>query len=439
MEKFKRTFVKDLSERLLQPVSYIQLVAGPRRIGKTTAVQQILASRHKQSSEFHMVDSPESAHEADVFGFSRFSAEAASTITPSGFNQKDAQWLVATWQRARQNASDWLLDVANNKSMPYILVFDEIHTIANWARIIKGLWDLDRANNVPMQVVLLGSAPLLIARGSNESLAGRFELTHATHWSYSEMQERFDLTLDEFIFYGGYPAPAKDGYIKQEFLQWRKHVLTTLIQPNIQKDILSLANIQKPPLLRQLFEMGCLYSGQILALNKVLGALQDAGNTTTLTAYLSLLSDAGLLKGLFSFSPNKIRQRASKPKFQVFNTAFQSVYHQLPLAQARADGSYWGRLVESAIGAHLINDGMYDADVSYWNDSDLEVDFVLQRGEQILAVEVKSGRKVGYLRGLDAFAKKYPQAKLLLVGGSDESLATALSTPVRDWFDVERF
>jgi uncharacterized protein len=439
MEKFQRTFVKTLSARLIESVNYIQLMAGPRRIGKTTAVQQILAVRPQLSYEFHMVDSPESETAADAFGFGSFPTNASTALTPSGFVLKDAQWLVSVWQRARQHAHNWILNSENSKSHPYVLVFDEIHIIANWARIIKGLWDADRASNIPMQVVLLGSAPLLIQRGSNESLAGRFELTHATHWSYSEMQARFDLTLDEFIFYGGYPAPAKDGYIKQAFPQWRKHVLTTLIGPNIQKDILSLANIQKPALLTQLFEMGCLYSGQMLALNKVLGALQDAGNTTTLTTYLNLLSDAGLLKGLFSFSPNKIRQRASKPKFQVFNTAYQSVYHQLPLAQARADGPYWGRLVESAIGAHLINDGMYDAEVSYWNDSHLEVDFVLQRGEQILAIEVKSGRKIGYLRGLEAFAKKYPQAKLLLVGGSDESLAHALSTPVREWFDVERF
>jgi hypothetical protein len=263
--------------------------------------------------------------------------------------------------------------------------------------------------------VLLGSAPLLIQKGLTESLAGRFELIRIPHWSYSEIREAFGFSPDQFIFFGGYPGAA--GLVADED-RWRRYIRDSLIETTISKDILMMTRVDKPALLKNLFEIGCLYSGQIVSLNKMLGQLHDAGNVTTLSHYLDLLSGAGMLAGLQKYSAKKIAEKASSPKLQVLNTALISVQSDAGFEGTRLDHEKWGRFVESAIGAHLINITLgSDIAVLYWRDRNREVDFVLKKGKELIAVEVKSGRTNTSLPGMEVFSKNYRAKKLMLVGG----------------------
>ena len=412
------------------------MMAGPRQVGKTTAVHQVLGVRVEDSYSFYAVDSAES--EPPKL-FPRSGALSEMLTTDSTI--RDKNWLVHVWQKARIEALNWQKKQREQNAFhhverpfkPYVLALDEIQKIKDWSSVVKGLWDADRLNEMPLHVVILGSAPLLLQKGLNESLAGRFELLRVTHWSYSEMQEAFDFTLNEYIYFGGYPGPAALG-LTQDHPRWSAFIKSSLIESNIDKDILSLVKVEKPALLRQLFELGSRYSGQIVALTKLVGQLQDAGNTTTLTHYLQLLQHAGLIAGLHKYSAQKIRQRAAAPKLNVLNTAFQSVDSGLTFEEAQADKSFWGRLVESAVGAHLLNTAGPSMEVSYWRKNSEEVDFVLHTGVKLCAIEVKSNNKFAAPKGLDAFTRLNPKSTTLVVGGSDDALARALSTPAADWF-----
>lgn len=444
MEKYQRTSTLQLEDRLGETVRRLLVVAGPRQVGKTTAVHQVLKPRQPSSYRFHAVDAPD----AEPYPLD-FSQVTVTTFQRPGHNSnnRDAAWLVTRWQQGREAAQAWyqqsLADAASTPlslatpptRLPFVLVFDEIQHIPNWSSVVKGLWDQDRAQDLPMHVVVLGSAPLLMQRGLSESLMGRFELLEMTHWSYSEMRDCFGFTLDQYIYFGGYPGPAQLVIQGQE-LRWRSEVLHSLIEPNLVKDILALARIEKPAVLRQLFEVGCSYSGQIVALTKLLVQLNDAGNTTTLTHYLKLLRAAGLLAGLEKYAAQMIRQRAAPPKLNVLNTAFVSVYCGKTFAQARADGAFWGHLVESSIGAHLLNSATDGMKVAYWRESPYEVDFVLQHGDRICALEVKSAAHDQSARkGLRAFAEKHDRLNVRteVLGGDDFALADALTQPASHW------
>ncbi len=441
MKKYQRSITSELQKRLDEPVSSIIMMAGPRQVGKTTAVHQVLGARVEDPYIFYAVDSPESE---PTKLFPRPSELGEVLKTDSTI--RDKNWLVQVWQKARIDALNWQKKQREQNAFrnvklpfkPYVLALDEIQKIKDWSSVVKGLWDADRLNEVPLHVVILGSAPLLLQKGLNESLAGRFELLRVTHWSYSEMQEAFDFTLNEYIYFGGYPRPAALSLTK-DHQRWSAFVKASLIESNIDKDILSLVRVEKPALLRQLFELGSRYSGQIVAVTKLVGQLQEAGNTTTLTHYLQLLQHAGLIAGLHKYSAQKIRQRAAPPKLNVLNTAFQSVDSGLTFAEAQADKHFWGRLVESAVGAHLLNTAGPSMEVSYWRESPVEVDFVLHTGAKLCAIEVKSSNKFAVPKGLDAFARINPESTTLVVGGSDHALALALSTPAADWFSLAEF
>jgi len=168
---------------------------------------------------------------------------------------------------------------------------------------------------------LLGSSPLLVQQGLSESLAGRFEILRIGHWSFSEMRDAFGLTVDQYLYFGGYPGSA--ALINDEE-RWRRYLLDSLIETTLARDILLMNRVDKPALLRQMFRLGCEYSGQILSYQKMLGQLQDAGNTTTLAHYLDLLSGAGMLCGLSKFSSEVVRQRGSSPKLQVLNNGLMT-------------------------------------------------------------------------------------------------------------------
>lgn len=328
------------------------------------------------------------------------------------------------WQDARAGA--------RQSAGGFVLAIDEIQKIPRWSEIVKGLWDQDRAEGLDLRVVLLGSSPLLVQQGLTESLAGRYELIRLHHWSYPEMHEAFGLTLDEYLYFGGYPGSAP--LIRDE-ARWRAYVRSSLIEPSIQKDILLMTRVDKPALLKQVFAHGCEQSGQIFSYNKMLGQLQDAGNTVTLAHYLDLLATAGLIVGLPKYAGQRPRRRASSPKLNVLNTALMTVGSGYSFAQAKADRGYWGRLVESAVGAHLFNSGIPECGLYYWRESPHEVDFLIERGPRRTGLEVKSGRVPGRTPGLDAFCDAFGDCRRLLIGEGGVSLPELFSYPADHWVD----
>lgn len=377
---YKRKYFHTLFNRLNEPRKFIQVLTGPRQSGKTTLIQQVLAE----------IKIPSHYAAADA-------AEAKSVV-----------WIEQQWETARLKLKD------QSSKKAFLLVLDEIQKMPHWTETVKRQWDEDDAHKLPLKVVLLGSSPLLIQKGITETLAGRFELIRISHWSFPEMKEAFNFSLDRFLFFGGYPGAAP--LIKDE-QRWKNYVNDSLVETTVSRDIFMMSRVDKPALLRRLFELGCQYSGQILSFNKILGQLQDAGNTTTLSHYLELLTAAGMLMGLQKYEPKKLRQRASSPKFQVLNTALISAQAGQSFKDAKHDFEFWGRLVESAVGAHLVNESVNTGmDVFYWREGNKEVDFVLKKDNEIAALEVKSGKKETSLPGIDEFCKKYDTHKKYLIG-----------------------
>jgi predicted AAA+ superfamily ATPase len=312
-----------------------------------------------------------------------------------------------------------------------ILILDEIQKIPGWSETVKRLWDEDTRRNVPLQVVLLGSAPLLVQRGLTESLAGRFEIIPVTHWSFVEMEAAFGWSLEQYIYYGGYPGSAA---LIDDRQRWSRYIMDSLIETTIARDILLMTRVDKPALLRQMFHVGCSYSGQIVAYQKLVGQLQDAGNTTTLAHYLQLLEGSGMLTGLQRFSGKQIRQRASSPKLLVLNTALMTAQSHLTLEETRKEGDLWGRLVESAVGAHLVNSAPEArVNVLYWRDGAKEVDFIVRKGKTLAAIEVKSGRKRESLSGIETFSDRFHPRRTILVGEGGIALERFLRSTVDEW------
>jgi predicted AAA+ superfamily ATPase len=335
-------------------------------------------------------------------------------------------WLQQQWEVGRGQARD-----AGKQGS--VLVIDEVQKLPAWSETVKRLWDEDSATHIPLKVLILGSGPLLIHHGLSESLAGRFEIVRSTHWSFAEMRDAFGWSLDQYIYFGGYPGSA--GLISDEN-RWKRYILDSMVETTLSRDILQLQRIDKPALLRQLFNIGCSYSGQILSYTKIVGQLQDAGNTTTLAHYLELLGAAGIMVGLHKYAGQEVRQRGSSPKFQTLNSAFVTCQSELTFQQARKDHSYWGRLVESAVGAHLVNESHSEsAEIFYWREGQKEVDYVVKRGRSLSAIEVKSGIEEGLLSGLDEFSKKFRPKRVLLVGSGGVSLDQFLGNAIGKWID----
>jgi len=394
--RFQRKQAAVLDSRLKEPRHLIQVVAGPRQVGKTTLVQQVL-DRLKVPSLFVSADEP---------------------------TLRDRTWLAAQWEQARLAARN-----AGDKGA--VLAVDEVQKVSGWSETVKRLWDEDSRSRLPLRVVLLGSAPLLVERGLSESLTGRFELVRLPHWTFSEMREAFGFSLEEYLYFGGYPGAAP---LIRDPERWRRYVLDALTETTISRDVLLLVRVDKPALLRRLFELGCRHSGEVVSYTKMLGQLQDAGNTTTLAHYIDLLSGAGMLTGLQKFSLSQVRTRASSPKLQVLNTALMTAQTGLPLAEAVADRQFWGRLVESAVGAHLANAAaLGECAVFYWRERNMEVDFVIRTRRTVVALEVKSGRARGFHPGLSAFSQAFKPKRALLVGTEGIPLEDFLLEPVTTW------
>ena len=414
MRNFQRDQVNTLMGRLGEAPQQIIALFGPRQTGKTTIVRQALR-QIDLPSRYVSVDEP------DSFENRHYSESITSTFPLE--QVRDTAWLVRNWEEARQEAERF--------GRVFVLAIDEIQKIPQWSDTVKGLWDADRARNCSLHVVILGSAPLLMQSGLNESLAGRFEPIDVSHWSFDEMTEGFNFDLERYLYFGGYPGSAR---FARNLDRWRNYIMGALIEPNIERDILGMTRVDKPVLLKRLFELGTAYSGQILSYTKMLGQLQDAGNTTTLARYLDLLSSAGLLTGLPKYSNRPHRRRASSPKLFALNTALMTADSGYSFNEAQADRSFWGRIVESAVGAHLFNTASRDTRLYYWRDGSHEVDFVLKRGPRIIAIEVKSGTKPSTLRGMAMFKQRFRPYRSLLVGEGGIGLNEFLSVPANYWF-----
>lgn len=373
----ERSELQVLKKRIEEPRRFIQVVMGPRQVGKTTMVNQL----------FSQLSLPCTFESAD--------AVPATSAT----------WLEQVWEAVRIRIKSQLLS-------EYLLIIDEIQKVPNWSEMVKKLWDEDSRNNIPLKVILLGSSRLLLQKGLTESLMGRFETLYLTHWSYAEMQKAFGWDEETYAWFGGYPGSAE---LITDELRWKKYVKDSLIETSISKDVLMLTRIDKPALLKNLFELGCLYSGQILSYTKVLGQLQDAGNTTTLSHYLNLLDTAGLLGGIEKFMAGEVRKRSSSPKFQVFNNALLSAQMATNKADARLVPASWGRVVESCLGSYLMNRSVKSGfSVYYWRERNQEVDFVLEMQNKTVAIEVKSTVSKN-TKGLDAFKQKFNPHKIYLI------------------------
>lgn len=389
--EYRREQYEVLMNRLSEPRWQMQVLVGPRQIGKSTLMDQVVAD----------VKMPYKIVSAD------------DVVEP------DENWLSKQWDSARAQ-----MEVNNEPE--YLLVIDEIHKVANWSEAVKGEWDRDTREKRNLKIVLLGSSRVLIRKGLTESLAGRYELIRMGHWTYPEMRDAFGLTLDQYVYFGGYPGSA---HLIGDEIRWQTYIRDSLIEAAIAKDVFQTSTVYKPALLRQLFELGCSYSGELLSLNKMLGQLQDAGNVTTLANYLTLLEQCNLLAGLKKFSKDKARKYASIPKYQVFNNALRNAYLRRDFREERLDPDAWGRQVESAVGAHLINqcEGA-GCQLQYWREKDYEVDFVLERQGKVVALEVKTGRR-SMNAGVPTFQQRFKPHKSLIVGTG--------GIPLEDFFQMK--
>lgn len=393
---YRRKIYNTIIKRLGEQRMFIQVIMGPRQIGKSTVTRQVLDTLGKP--------------------YLFYSADTIPSTSPV--------WISQCWANAR-------LQMRTQQSDEMILVIDEIQKLKNWSEYVKKEWDADSLNHLNIKVVLLGSSRVLLEKGLAESLMGRYEEIRMSHWSYSEMRDAFGISLDQYIYYGGYPGAAQ---LIDDEERWSNYINGAIVDATINKDILMDSPISKPALLRQTFELSVAYSGKILSLTKMLGALQDAGNTVTLAGYLNLLSDSGLVAGLQKFSIDKARKRASIPKYQVYNNALLSVQSGLSFLEATSDSKHWGQFFESAIGAYILSEAfVHRLEVYYWREGNDEVDFILKKNQKFVAIEVKSNGE-SMTQGTARFQREFSPHLTIVVGENGINPELFLSMDLRDLF-----
>ncbi|OJW52689.1 MAG: hypothetical protein BGO67_09510 [Alphaproteobacteria bacterium 41-28] len=396
---YKRPLYQKILNRVNEHRNFIQVLAGPRQVGKSTLAQQIISS----------IDIP---------------SHYAST---SGSSLQDAEWIIKEWQICRQ------LALKKQDAPEALLVLDEIQNITNWSDTVKKLWDEDSAQNLNLKVLLLGSATLLIQSGLGNSLTGRFEVIPCPHWSFEECRDAFHWSLEEYIYFGGYPGAAS--LIRDE-KRWSRYIIDSIIETSITRDVLLITQINKPILLRRVFELGCHYTGHIFSYQKMLGQLQDAGNVTTLAHYLELLSGAGLVTGLQRFSLDRALQKASSPKFQVFNSALATAKNHLSFENIQQDPEAWRNLITCSIGTHLINSALGSKlEIFYWAEENYEIDFVIRNDKSVLTLMVNPRKKGGRPGATEAFFRICGPHHNLIVGENGIPIDEFLLTPLDAWID----
>ena len=382
MGQYQRALVSTIVDRMNEPRHLIQIVIGPRQTGKSTALSQALAQ----------IDLPYVMEEVSRHG-------------------ESADWVRAQWYRAR--------NLVTARPPSVLLVLDEIQFVDQWSTVVKELWDEDARSGIDLRVVLSGSSATLIQSGLDESLMGRFELIHCTHWTLAECREAFGYDLDTFLYFGGYPGAAK---LARDERRWLSYMNDAIIEPTIANDVVGLSEVRNPALMRRLFYIGAPYSAREISYRKLPGQLDDRGNTATIAHYLDLLSQAGLMRGIKKYDPKMLRERSSSPRIMVYDTSLMTATSGRRRKALAAEPDLRGHLVESAVGAYLLNRSYVDDfDVNWWREGNDEVDFVVSRADQTVAIEVKSGR-VKSTGGLTAFMNNFPYARTLVVGSSQASL-----------------
>ncbi len=336
------------------------------------------------------------------------------------------EWIDVQWNLAINKMK---AEKADNAEV--LLIFDEVQKVRGWSEVVKDLWDTECRDELGIQVIILGSSSLLIQKGLTESLAGRFFQYRCPHWDFQEMEQAFSWNFDQWIFYGGYPGAAP--FVDDES-RWGQYITDSLIETVLAKDVLQLQTVAKPALLRNLFLLAAMHPAHILSYNKMLGQLQDAGNTTTLAHYIKLLESAFLISGLELFKMGKQTKRGSSPKLILWNNALINAITGDTFKKSREDYTWWGHLIENAVGAHLLNhlEGL-PYSVYYWRKRGLEVDFIVKTPRKLWAVEVKSG-KLKNTKGLSEFCKLYPDAKPFIIGSKGMELTEFFKTDPNEIF-----
>jgi len=390
---YKRSLYETLCATLSRPTPVIHVIIGPRQVGKTTIALQIQENI-------------------------RIPGIYASADSPLPL---DAAWIETQWRRAVAEAS--------SSGTPVLLILDELQKVRGWSETLKFLWD-NRAAAPDIRVLILGSSALMMQEGLTESLAGRFFLHRCSHWGYQECHAAFGWSLEQWVFFGGYPGAA--AFTENE-TDWKRYITDSLIETVLARDVLQMSKVAKPVLLRHLFALAATLPAQSVSYTKMLGQLHDAGNTTTLAHYLKLLESAFLASGLELFSQGVQRKRGSSPKLVLWNNALVNALSTRSFADSLADTIWWGRLVENAVGAHLCNTlNSVEYSVTYWREGGHEVDYVISRGRDIWGIEVKSGSS-GRISGLSRFRSRYREARALLVGAHGIPLEDFFSKPVTAW------
>ena len=366
---FERQHLAILKSRMAEPRRRIQIVMGPRQVGKSTMVGQF------------------SDHTNVPFDF--FAADNVSRF--------DSSWIPNRWGESRMK-----MDLHGDTER--ILIIDEVQKIDNWSEQVKKEWDEDTRFGRNLKVILLGSSRVLLQKGLEESLQGRFETLKMGYWDWPEMKDAFGFSIDQFIYFGGFPGLALD--IKDED-RWRRLMEDSIISPILARDILEIDEIRNPALLRQVFEIACQESPRELSLTKMQGTM-NSGTVPTIKTYLDILNKTMTVCPLQKFSPSEIKEKQSVPKMQVYNSGFRNRYGLFSFDEARSNPTEWGHQVESAVGAHLANRSVLDGfELLYWrNDKKQECDYVLKKGQSLVAIEVKSSRAED-TSGFEKFKEMY--------------------------------
>ena len=350
-------FIKTLKEHLASPGSLIQIVRGPRQVGKTTGVLLFLKSQKK------------------IYHY-------AST---DGVLENGVSWILNEWQKAR------------DKKAVYFVI-DEIQKINHWSEAIKKIWDQQArgaAKQRKIKFILLGSSSLIIQKGLTESLAGRYQTLNVHHWNFLETKKLIpSISLNQFLEMGGYPGSYR--FLKKRD-QFENFIKNSIIEPAISMDILSFSRVRKPALFKQIFEILCGYPAQEISYTKLLGQLQDKGNTDLIKTYIALYEQAFLFKSLEKFSHKTIKIKSSAPKILPLSPCFSLFSVQKNLTS---------RVFEATVGAQL---SRLQGELYYWREQNKEIDFVYFFKKRIYAIEVKFGKKKTTF-GMESFLKKFKKA-----------------------------
>lgn len=367
-----------LRQRLSEPApGRIQLLTGPRQVGKTTVLLELAAELR-----------PVAVYIA---------ADSAEASLPG--------YLDRVWVQAEELAE------LHGRA---VVLLDEVHALPDWAGRLKAEWDRLRRRRIPVHVVASGSSALRLAGASRESLAGRFERMTLTHWTVSSLAEVFGLdpaeAAEQLVRRGGYPGAMA---YRDDPDRWAAYVRDAIVEPAIGRDILALGAVRKPGLLRQVFAVCTGSPAGIVSLQKIQGRLQDSGALETIAHYLELLEEAYLVAAVRKYSARAARRRSAPPKLITLSNALLAVSDPLGSPDAEAEPARFGAWLENACLAHAWNSGQT---VMYWREEPFEVDGVISGSWGSWAVEVKTGHvALSDLRPLLEFHRRQPQFRPLLI------------------------